>query len=134
MRLPTGFGNVSKLPGNRRKPWRARKTIGWVDGKQVFETIGYFSSKEEGIQALENGLDGSNVYFITDGEFMKIGKANNVEKRLKILQTGNPKPLSIMKVIECKNEAEALELEFFLHKIMKPFKVSGEWYKIEGGE
>lgn len=29
MRLPNGYGNVSKLSGNRRKPWRVRKTIGF---------------------------------------------------------------------------------------------------------
>lgn len=29
MRLPNGFGNVSKLNGKRRYPWRARATYGW---------------------------------------------------------------------------------------------------------
>ena len=29
MKLPNGDGNVSKLSGKRRNPWRARKTIGW---------------------------------------------------------------------------------------------------------
>lgn len=59
MRLPNGFGNVSKLSGNRRKPYRARVTIGWladVDGKQhqQFKTIGYYTTREEGILALSN--------------------------------------------------------------------------------
>lgn len=132
MRLPNGFGNVSKLPGNRRKPWRARKTIGWENDRQQFETIGYFSSKEEGIAALEQELNGSNVYFISDGDFVKIGKANNVEKRLKVLQTGNPKPLTIINIIECGDCKKAYELEFFLHKMLKPLKVNGEWYKLGG--
>lgn len=56
MKNPNGFGNVSKLKGNRRKPWRARKTVGWeiVDGKskQQYITVGYFSSKNEALQAL----------------------------------------------------------------------------------
>lgn len=29
MKLPNGDGNVSKLSGNRRNPWRVRKTVGW---------------------------------------------------------------------------------------------------------
>lgn len=29
MKLPNGYGNISKLSGNRRKPWRVRKTVGW---------------------------------------------------------------------------------------------------------
>lgn len=57
MRLPNGFGNVSKLPGNRRNPYRARVTTGWVINKegrkcQQYKTIGYFASREEGLFAL----------------------------------------------------------------------------------
>lgn len=58
MRLPNGYGNISKLPGNRRKPWRVRITSGWeVDNetgraKQQYTTIGYYTSKQEAIRAL----------------------------------------------------------------------------------
>jgi len=53
MKLPNGFGNVSKLPGKRRKPWRARKTAGWTDeGKQQYITIGYYEKQAQAIQAL----------------------------------------------------------------------------------
>ncbi len=58
MRLPNGFGNVSKLPGKRRKPWRARKTVGWefdeihMTAKQEFMTVGYYETRQEAIQAL----------------------------------------------------------------------------------
>lgn len=58
MRLPNGFGNVSRLPGKRRNPWRARKTSGWeIDGtsanvKQQYITIGYYPTKQAAIQAL----------------------------------------------------------------------------------
>ena len=58
LKLPNGFGSVHKLPGNRRKPWRARKTSGWVtdsktgEVKQKYLTIGYFSTQKEALQAL----------------------------------------------------------------------------------
>lgn len=58
MRLPNGYGGVSKLPGNRRKPYRARITSGWeIDEKtgklkQNYITIGYFESKKSALQAL----------------------------------------------------------------------------------
>lgn len=58
MRLPNGFGNVSKLGGKRRNPWRARRTDRWeIDdttgkAKQIFETIGYFPTRQAAIQAL----------------------------------------------------------------------------------
>lgn len=59
MKLPNGYGNVSKLPGKRRKPWRARKTSSWdIDEetserlKQNFITIGYYATRQEALQAL----------------------------------------------------------------------------------
>lgn len=58
MRLPNGYGNVTKLPGKRRKPWRVRKTIGWEfdeEGRkatQKFINIGYYAKKEEALAAL----------------------------------------------------------------------------------
>lgn len=29
-KLPNGYGSVYKLSGNRRKPWVAAKTFGWI--------------------------------------------------------------------------------------------------------
>ncbi len=56
MKLPNGYGSVHKLPGKRRNPFRARKTIGWelVDGKAVqkYVTVGYYPTKSEALQAL----------------------------------------------------------------------------------
>lgn len=75
MRLPNGFGNVSKLPGNRRKPYRARVTVGWEmdekagTTKQQFKTIGYYETKQEGLIALSTyhqnpyDMDSSKITF-----------------------------------------------------------------------
>lgn len=79
MRNPNGYGSVYKLSGNRRKPWIARKTTGWIlydrmtkepvsdlidihetlsDGrpryvdKQVYSTIGYYETRQEAMIAL----------------------------------------------------------------------------------
>lgn len=53
MRLPNGYGSVYKLSGKRRKPFIARKTIGWDDnGKQLYRTIGYYETKKLAWQAL----------------------------------------------------------------------------------
>lgn len=53
MRLPNGYGSVYKLSGNRRKPYIARKTREWTDeGKQLFDIIGYFATRQEALQAL----------------------------------------------------------------------------------
>lgn len=46
-------GNISELSGNRRRPFRVRKTIGYNEkGYQIYETIGYYASHAEAQQAL----------------------------------------------------------------------------------
>lgn len=53
MRLPNGFGNVSKLSGNRRNPYRARVFLGFTDeGKRIYKNIGYFKRYDEALTSL----------------------------------------------------------------------------------
>jgi integrase len=75
MRLPNGFGNVSKLSGKRRNPWRARKTTGWIideetkKTKQQYVTIGYYPTRQLALQALSEynanpyDLDANKITF-----------------------------------------------------------------------
>lgn len=53
MKLPNGYGSVYKLSDNRRKPWIARKTVGWnTNGKQQYYTIGYYTKRQDALDAL----------------------------------------------------------------------------------
>lgn len=58
MKLPNGYGSVTKLSGNRRKPYLARVTLGWITDEQAGKTtqnrvnIGTFKTKKEALQAL----------------------------------------------------------------------------------
>lgn len=58
MKMPNGFGSVYKLSGKRRKPWVARKTVGWTwnEEKQKsfpqYDFIGYYMSRQEALTAL----------------------------------------------------------------------------------
>lgn len=54
MKKPNGFGSITKLSDKRRNPWRARKTLGWENGKQIFAKIGYFKTRKEAEEALAN--------------------------------------------------------------------------------
>lgn len=67
-------GNISELKGNRRRPFRVRKTVGYNEkGFQIYETIGYYATYVEAQQALfefnKNPYDLSNND-ITYGEFV----------------------------------------------------------------
>lgn len=88
MRLPNGYGGVYKLPGNRRKPFVARKTIGWTDdGKQIYKTIGTYKTKAEALKELSyfnenpydlaNKLTFSQVYDIwREKKFKEVSKSS----------------------------------------------------------
>lgn len=53
MRLPNGFGNINKLSGNRRKPYRARIFDGFTDdGKRIYKTLGYYEKYTDAYTAL----------------------------------------------------------------------------------
>lgn len=70
MKNPNGWGSVHKLPGTRRKPWRARITAGWESDengktKQQFKTIGYYETREEAMTALAEY--NANPYEISTG-------------------------------------------------------------------
>lgn len=68
MKLPNGYGSVTKLSGNRRKPYIARVTIGWITDEHTGKTIqnrvpiGTFKTKKEALQALAEY--GANPYDI----------------------------------------------------------------------
>ena len=57
MRLPNGYGSVHQLKDKpRRKPWRARVTIGWDEntGKQLYKTLDYYATRKEALKALSD--------------------------------------------------------------------------------
>lgn len=72
----------------------------------------------------------SFVYFLDDGEFIKIGKAKNIRNRVSSIQTANARKLSVPYVIPCKSETSAFEVESYLHWLYRRYRMEGEWFKI----
>ena len=78
----------------------------------------------------------SFVYFIKEKEeasgketLIKIGKADDLERRLKTLQTGNSNQLILIGAFRCKTEEEAFILEKKFHVLFKKNHHRGEWFK-----
>lgn len=71
------------------------------------------------------------VYFITDGFATKIGKADNVERRLKSLQTANPRILKVALVFKGDLEKET---EFQRVFFGKQTRALNEWYNMSPEE
>lgn len=70
------------------------------------------------------------VYAISDGdEFHKIGVAVNVEKRIKQLQTGNPRKLILSAFVRCKSQTQAYLIESAAKRSLAEFKAVGEWFR-----
>ena len=72
------------------------------------------------------------LYFIstTRKKVVKIGIANNPNKRLKTFQTANHEELIILRVIKVENRALAFKLETALHQKFKKYHIRGEWFKL----
>jgi hypothetical protein len=72
------------------------------------------------------------VYFILnrDSNSVKIGRAKDVDKRLKSLQTSSPVTLELLKIIQVNGMEEAKNLERSLHAKFSHLRMSREWFKV----
>ena len=61
---------------------------------------------------------------------LKIGVAEDVDERLKQLQTGCPHALFVLKSIECKDKASAHRLEGRMHNRFSSDNLQGEWFEV----
>jgi len=73
------------------------------------------------------------VYFILneDSNAIKIGRARDVTKRLKALQTSSPAHLKLLKTIQTEGSEAAAELEQSLHKQFWDLRLAGEWFRAD---
>lgn len=67
-----------------------------------------------------------DVYFITDGEAIKIGYSGSAGVRLKALQSSHPKPLRILHTIP-----GSMDDERRLHRQFEHLRIHGEWFRPE---
>lgn len=67
------------------------------------------------------------IYFAQAGEFIKCGYATNVERRIALLQTANPLPISVLATCDGGRDVEAA-----FHRLMQPDLARGEWYHAHG--
>lgn len=70
------------------------------------------------------------VYLLESAGCYKIGIAENVEKRIRQLQTGNPNKITLKYAYPTKDRDEALRIETKFHAILRRFNKSGEWYQM----
>lgn len=106
--------------------------LAWCSEKGIpIENNSIIRSNEEGLWLGE--ADPASVYFVSDGEFVKIGRTSGtrekVRQRIKQLATGNPRPMTALLVLET-NYGAARWLENALHEMFKGQCVKNEWFDI----
>lgn len=72
-------------------------------------------------------LGESYIYAIKCNEFVKIGIGVDPNKRMLLMQTGNPYKLKLLKAWESN---EPLVDEECLHAQFESYRVRGEWFKL----
>ena len=73
---------------------------------------------------------GTYIYFISDGEYVKIGIASLPRQRLANLQTSNARKLKILFLVPQRTRSEALIMEKQLHTMFGEDRLEGEWFDI----
>lgn len=69
MKLPNSYGSITKLSGNRRRPFMVRKTTGYdAEGRQIQKPIAYFAKRTEALAFLAT-LDSSPYIINSDITF-----------------------------------------------------------------
>lgn len=77
------------------------------------------------------------VYFIREHKVhrnhkgtyaVKIGVSKSPEKRLKVMQTGNPRKLKVAAQLGPFSKAEAYRLERQMHQNFSRWRLVGEWF------
>lgn len=69
------------------------------------------------------------VYIMKAKGWAKIGVSHNVERRLKMMQTGCPLKIMIMNKFPFDSRAQAFECENALHRLLKEHRERGEWFR-----
>ena len=61
LKLPNSYGSITKLSGNRRRPYMVRKTIGYdTEGRQIQKPIAYFAKRTDALAFLA-ALGGKSI-------------------------------------------------------------------------
>jgi hypothetical protein len=72
----------------------------------------------------EPGTPASEVYFITDGDLIKIGFSGVPKLRMRDLQRANGRPLSLIGTVTAHPYDERI-----IHKRFEHLRVTGEWFR-----
>lgn len=68
------------------------------------------------------------LYVLTDETHVKVGRSDNVQKRIAMLQCGCPKKIVPVVAVGPISRVDAAAFENEMHRSMKKVKSHGEWF------
>lgn len=92
-------------------------------------SCGCYASEVSRANIKKTHLKGDHLYFIRSGPYIKIGRTNNINSRLKQLKAMNPFEVHLVHLVE-----KGGHLEHELHEKFKEFHHSGEWFLLDDEE
>lgn len=72
----------------------------------------------------------SYIYIMSNGDAFKVGLSIDPKRRLRQLQTGSPKKLSLVYFVEIET-APVKILESIMHRYLKMNHLTGEWFNAD---
>lgn len=72
----------------------------------------------------------SNVYLLQAGPYLKIGKADDIDRRIQQLQTACPEKIELIARITCGTAEMAHRIEGDLHWRCQPYHTTNEWFAL----
>jgi hypothetical protein len=116
------FGSKNDLLQNFRK---------WVQGKPGFEDVaimlGADSEKETEQSRSNEGL----VYLIKSGSHFKIGRSDEIERRVKEIRVALPEAANLVHSIRTDDPAG---IEAYWHRRFADRRANGEWFKLNAAD
>lgn len=101
----------------------------WVEHgqRQPIPTAELQPAPLEPLEPIERWPNCEGVYFVAAAEFIKIGRADSIARRLRELQTGCPHDLSLVAWFSGGSKEERA-----YHRRFRAHRLRGEWFRREG--
>ena len=89
--------------------------------------LGQIKDRERSLWRWAKSVRPSGVYFISNGEAIKIGVSKDVVERMRGLQTASSRPLRLMAFLPGATGRD----EAMLHRKFAHLRLNGEWFRPE---